>query len=66
VQETDSLIRDYDCDGVYVDQVSAMRDELCYNPHHGHPLGGGRWWTDGNREMMRKIETSRIVTGMMR
>lgn len=54
--ETDSLISDYNCNGVYVDQVSAMRDELCFNPHHGHPLGGGRWWTDGNREMMRKIQ----------
>ncbi|HQT91511.1 MAG TPA: DUF6259 domain-containing protein [Candidatus Kryptobacter bacterium] len=56
VQETDSLIRDYDCNGVYVDQVSAMRDELCFSKNHEHPLGGGRWWTDGNREMMRKIE----------
>ncbi len=51
----DSLVSTYDCNGVYVDQVSAMRDELCFDPHHGHPLGGGRWWTDGNREMMRKI-----------
>lgn len=56
VQETDSLVSDYNCNAVYVDQVSAMRDELCFDPHHGHPLGGGRWWTDGNREMMRKID----------
>ena len=51
----DSLVSYYGCNGVYVDQVSAMRDELCFNPHHGHPLGGGRWWTDGNRKMMRMI-----------
>lgn len=53
---TDSLVNDYGCNGIYVDQVSAMRSELCFNPHHGHPLGGGRWWTDGNRELMRKIQ----------
>ncbi len=51
----DSLVSGFNCNGVYLDQVSAMRDELCFNPHHEHPLGGGRWWTDGNREMMRKI-----------
>ncbi len=55
-QDVDSLVGYYGCNGVYVDQVSAMRDELCFNPHHGHPLGGGRWWTDGNREMLRKIQ----------
>ena len=53
---TDSLVESYNCNGVYVDQVSAMRDELCFNKSHEHPLGGGKWWTDGNRELMRKIK----------
>ncbi len=61
VSQVDSLVNRYECNGVYVDQVSAMRDELCFNPHHGHPLGGGRWWTDGNRAMMTKID--RIARG---
>jgi hypothetical protein len=41
--------------GVYVDQVSAMEPESCYNPTHGHPRGGGHYWADGNRELMRKV-----------
>ncbi len=53
---TDSMVENYDCNGVYVDQVSAMRDELCFNKNHQHPLGGGKWWTDGNRELLRKIQ----------
>lgn len=52
---TDSLVSNYGCNGVYIDQVSAIRNELCFSKNHGHPLGGGRWWTDGNRELMRKI-----------
>lgn len=32
-------------DGVYMDQTGVMAD--CYDPSHGHILGGGRYWTDG-------------------
>ena len=42
--------------GIYVDQVSALYHELCFDPSHGHPLGGGSYWTDGNRDMMNKIK----------
>ena len=41
--------------GVYVDQISAMEQELCFDRSHGHPLGGGRYWTDGHRASLRKI-----------
>jgi hypothetical protein len=41
--------------GVYVDQISAMEQELCFDRSHGHPLGGGRYWTDGHRTALRKI-----------
>jgi len=49
------LVAEEGVNGVYVDQVSAMEHELCFNPAHGHPRGGGRYWTDGNRELMRKV-----------
>jgi hypothetical protein len=49
------LVGEIGVNGVYVDQVSAMEHELCYNRAHGHPLGGGRYWTDGNRDLMRKV-----------
>ena len=50
-----------DADGVYLDQTAAMCPVLCYDPSHGHPLGGGHWWmTDGHWPMLegiRKIMT---------
>ena len=51
----DRLIGEEGVNGVYVDQVSAMSHELCFHPQHGHPIGGGRYWADGNRELMRKV-----------
>ncbi len=51
----DRLVSELGVNGVYVDQVSAMEHELCFNRAHGHPLGGGRYWTDGNRELLRKV-----------
>ena len=37
--------RGYGVDGVYLDQVSAQAAMLCFDTSHGHPLGGGCWWT---------------------
>ncbi len=51
----DRLIGEEGVNGVYVDQVSAMGHELCFNAQHGHPLGGGRYWADGNRDLLRKV-----------
>ncbi|MFA6472833.1 MAG: DUF6259 domain-containing protein [Candidatus Latescibacterota bacterium] len=46
-----------DVDGVYLDQVSAMSPALCFDPSHGHPLGGGHWWTvDGYWPMIEGIQ----------
>jgi hypothetical protein len=40
-------------DGVYIDQVAAAAPRLCYDASHGHPLGGGHWWTmDGYWPML--------------
>jgi hypothetical protein len=52
------LVRELGVNGVYVDQVSAMEHEMCFNRAHGHPLGGGRYWADGNRDLMRKVRTA--------
>ena len=49
------LVGELGVNGVYVDQVSAMEHEMCFHRGHGHPLGGGRYWTDGNRELLRKV-----------
>ncbi len=36
-------------DGIYMDQ--ACSSLACYNPSHGHPLGGGTYWMKGFRDM---------------
>ena len=39
---------------IYYDQIGCAAHRPCFNPAHGHPLGGGTWWTDGNREIFRR------------
>ena len=39
---------------LYYDQLGCAAPRGCRNPAHGHPLGGGRWWADGNREILRQ------------
>ena len=41
--------------GVYIDQVAAAKPQLCFDTSHGHPLGGGHWWTEGYWDLMAKI-----------
>jgi len=41
---------------VYIDQIAAAPPVLCMDPAHGHPLGGGSWWTvDGYWPLLRGI-----------
>ena len=40
---------------IYLDQVAAARPAPCYDTSHGHPLGGGHYWTDAYRELMAPI-----------
>jgi len=50
-----SLVVDYGVNGVYIDQITAMEHELCFSKNHGHPVGGGHYWADGNRELLAKV-----------
>jgi hypothetical protein len=50
-----SLVEDYGVNGVYIDQIAAHLHEFCFNKEHGHPLGGGHYWVDGNRDLLRKV-----------
>lgn len=44
---------------VYIDQISAAPPVLCMDPSHGHPLGGGSWWTvDGYWPFLRAIRSA--------
>ena len=40
---------------VYIDQVAAARPRLCFDKTHGHPTGGGHWWTEAYGRMLESI-----------
>lgn len=56
----DRLVGEEGVNGVYVDQVSAMKFDLCFAKDHGHPLGGGTYWVDGYRDEMRMLRNAAL------
>ena len=53
-QVADRLSGEYAAQGVFFDQYGAARPNPCFNPEHGHPLGGGAWWTEGCRKIFAR------------
>ncbi len=49
----ESAVRGLGIDGIYMDQ--ACSSLACYDPSHGHPLGGGSYWMNGFRTMQADI-----------
>ena len=49
----EAAVRDLGVDGIYMDQ--ACSSLLCYDPTHGHPLGGGSYWMNGFRLLSTDI-----------
>jgi len=62
----DRLINECGVDGVYIDQISAAAGVLCYGEGHGHPPGGGGFWSAGYRKMLtdirRRLPAGRMIT----
>jgi hypothetical protein len=45
--------------GVYIDQIAAAQPRLCFDASHGHPLGGGHWWTrDGYWPLLEQLHAA--------
>ena len=62
----DTVVNDYGCTGVYMDQ--ACLHYWCYNPDHGHSVGGGNYWVKGYLKLVERIrektaEQNPILTG---
>ena len=51
----DRLITELDVNGVYIDQIGAAYPYRCFNPEHGHQIGGGDFWVKGYRKMLEKV-----------
>jgi hypothetical protein len=41
----DTVLNGYGVDGIYMDQ--AVLSLVCWDPTHGHPVGGGNYWMGG-------------------
>lgn len=52
----DHLAEEVGVNAVYIDQIAAASPVLCFDKSHGHPLGGGGWWVDGYRKMLKKVQ----------
>lgn len=59
------LFSEYGLHGVYIDQVAAAQPCLCFDISHGHPLGGGRWWTQGYWDMLDAIRAVKPAACML-
>ena len=40
--------------GMFMDQIGAAGPRPCWNPAHGHALGGGTYWFDGYQRLLAK------------
>lgn len=49
------LLKECGTSAVYIDQVAAAAPKLCMDRSHGHPLGGGHWWTESYWQMLQDI-----------
>jgi len=52
----DDIRKQYGVSGIYIDQVSGLYHELCFDKSHLHTLGGGNYWARGNRDLLRKVK----------
>jgi hypothetical protein len=59
------LMTECGVNGIYLDQVGAAKPAPCYDASHGHPLGGGRHWTDGYRAMLTPVKREAARRGVV-
>ncbi len=50
------LVGRYGVDGIYFDYFTVHTTD-CFNPDHGHPLGGGNYWTRGVHGLYEQVRT---------
>lgn len=51
------LVMNHNVNGVYIDQISAMPPELCFDSTHHHAPGGGAYGTNGYREILKAVQS---------
>ena len=51
----DTVLRDYGVAGIYMDE--ACLSLRCYDPSHGHGVGGGNYWVEDFNSLSSRIRT---------
>ena len=59
------LMNEYGTKAVYIDQVAAAWPVLCFDRTHGHPTGGGHWWTSSYNAMLAAIRREKPADRML-
>lgn len=59
------LMNEYGVKGVYIDQIAAAAPMLCFDAAHGHPTGGGHWWTESYNNLLDAIRRAKPADGML-
>ena len=49
------VLDELDATSIFIDQIGAAPARPCYDPTHGHPVGGGGWWRKGYAKMLEPI-----------
>ncbi len=52
ISQVERFMDEFDMDGAYLDQLSGCYAVPCFNPDHGHGVGGHDHWIAGYRELM--------------
>ena len=59
------LLNECGVKGVYIDQIARGQPDLCFDASHGHPLGGGHWWTEGYWNLLEPIRRAKPADCML-
>ncbi len=51
----EALVGRFGLDGLYIDQIGIASPQLCFDPQHPHPPGGGNHWYQGYRRLVARV-----------
>ena len=57
------ILNEVGASSLFLDQIGAMKGKPCFNPSHGHPLGGGTWYFDGYQRILAKTHAAFSAKG---
>ena len=58
------LIAECGVNAIYIDQIGSAAPVACYDPTHGHPLGGGNHWVSGYQTLLAPIKAEAARCGV--